>query len=151
MPAAVQRRRMSPSRQRLTLRWVRRTVEIIDSIGFVEQSVRLSAPLTPGAGEGERLLEVLAQRPGGVRVRRVERARERLERGQRRRVVGVGPCLAQQRAPTGAAARAGGRRRCAPCGAYADVLRGAEAAARVPPGRPHGRRPVTGIAFIAPM
>src|SRR6266536_3158123 len=46
-PAAVQRMRMSPERQRLTLRWVSRTVPIIDSMGFVEQSVRLSAPLTP--------------------------------------------------------------------------------------------------------
>ena len=36
MPAAVQRLRMSPSRQRFTLRWVWRTISIIDSIGLVE-------------------------------------------------------------------------------------------------------------------
>ena len=47
MPAAVQRRHMSPFCQRLTLRLVRRTVSIIDSQGFVEASVRLSRPRTP--------------------------------------------------------------------------------------------------------
>ena len=39
MPAAVQRLRMSPSCQRFTLRWVWRTISIIDSHGFVERSV----------------------------------------------------------------------------------------------------------------
>src|SRR3954454_19702220 len=46
MPAAVQRRHMSPFCQRLTLRLVRRTVSIIDSQGLVEASVRLSRPRT---------------------------------------------------------------------------------------------------------
>ena len=45
MPAAVQRRHMSPFCQRLTLRLVRRTHSIIDSHGFVEASVRLSYDL----------------------------------------------------------------------------------------------------------
>ena len=39
IPAAVQRRHMSPDCQRLTLRLVRRTISIIDSIGFVLCSV----------------------------------------------------------------------------------------------------------------
>src|SRR5829696_4894920 len=47
MPAAVQRRHMSPLDQCLTLRATRRTVSIIDSHGFVEASVRLSRPRTP--------------------------------------------------------------------------------------------------------
>jgi len=47
IPAAVQRRRMSPVRQRLTLRWVVRTPSNMLSIGFVEQSVRRSVPVTP--------------------------------------------------------------------------------------------------------
>ena len=47
MPAAVQRRHMSPFCQRLTLREIRRTVSIIDSHGFVLTSVRLSRPRTP--------------------------------------------------------------------------------------------------------
>ena len=46
------RRRSSaaPSRrddQRLTLRWVRRTISIIDSHGLVDSSVRFRLPLTP--------------------------------------------------------------------------------------------------------
>jgi hypothetical protein len=47
MPAAVQRSAISPDDQRFTLRWVRRTISIIDSHGFVLSSVRLSEPLTP--------------------------------------------------------------------------------------------------------
>ncbi len=47
MPAAVQRRHMSPFCQRLTLRATRRTVSIIDSDGFVEASVRFRRPRTP--------------------------------------------------------------------------------------------------------
>src|SRR4051812_35610397 len=47
MPAAVQRRHMSPLCQRLRLRLTRRTVSIIDSHGFVEASVRLRRPRTP--------------------------------------------------------------------------------------------------------
>jgi len=39
MPAAVQRRHMSPFCQRLTLRLVARQMPITDSIGFVEDSV----------------------------------------------------------------------------------------------------------------
>src|ERR1035437_9637305 len=38
---------MSPSCQRLTLRWVWRTISIIDSIGFVEDSVLASRPVIP--------------------------------------------------------------------------------------------------------
>ena len=45
--AAVQRLRMSPSCQRLTLRWVWRTISIIDSIGLVEDSVFESWPVIP--------------------------------------------------------------------------------------------------------
>jgi hypothetical protein len=47
MPAAVQRRHMSPLDQRLTLRLVRRTVSIIDSHEFADASVCLSWPRTP--------------------------------------------------------------------------------------------------------
>src|SRR3974377_1152528 len=47
IPAAVQRLRMSPSRQRLTLRWVYRTISIIDSQQFVEHSVLASCPPIP--------------------------------------------------------------------------------------------------------
>ena len=40
MPAALQRLRMSAlPASRLTLRWVRRTISIIDSHGLVEHSV----------------------------------------------------------------------------------------------------------------
>ena len=47
IPAAVQRRAISPELQRLTLRAERRTHSIIDSIGFVEASVRRSEPVMP--------------------------------------------------------------------------------------------------------
>src|SRR3954464_15108499 len=47
MPAAVQRRHMSPFCQCLTLRLTRRTVSIIDSHGFVDASVRLCRPQMP--------------------------------------------------------------------------------------------------------
>jgi hypothetical protein len=47
MPAAVQRRHMSPECQRFTLREVRRTISIIDSQGLVDWSVCFSDPLTP--------------------------------------------------------------------------------------------------------
>src|SRR6266511_3025775 len=46
MPAAAQRSRMSPSRQRLTLRAWLRMISIIDSTGFVEATVLSSAPVT---------------------------------------------------------------------------------------------------------
>jgi hypothetical protein len=39
IPAAVQRLRISPSRQNFTLRCVWRTISIIDSHGFVDASV----------------------------------------------------------------------------------------------------------------
>jgi len=45
IPAAVHRLRMSPSRQRLTLRWVGRTISIIDSMGLVEESVLARLPV----------------------------------------------------------------------------------------------------------
>src|SRR5215210_501443 len=47
MPAAVQRRHISPEDQRFTLRDERRTHSIMDSQGFVEERVALSAPETP--------------------------------------------------------------------------------------------------------
>jgi hypothetical protein len=47
MPAAVQRRHMSPFCQRLTLRLVARQIAIIDSIGFVEDNVFQSCSWTP--------------------------------------------------------------------------------------------------------
>ena len=47
MPAAVQRSAISPEDQRLTLRWVRRTISSIDSQGLVDSSVRFSEPLMP--------------------------------------------------------------------------------------------------------
>ncbi len=47
IPAAVQRRAISPDCQRLTFLLVRRTHSIIDSIGLVEASVRASGPLIP--------------------------------------------------------------------------------------------------------
>src|SRR5207244_2422897 len=37
----------SPEDQRLTLRWVRRTISSIDSQGLVDASVRFSEPVTP--------------------------------------------------------------------------------------------------------
>ena len=45
IPAAVQRRPISPEDQCLTLRWVVRTVSIIDSHGFVdsERAAELAA------------------------------------------------------------------------------------------------------------
>ena len=47
IPAAVQRSAISPDRQRLTLRLVRRTHSIIDSHGLVEASVRFNEPVMP--------------------------------------------------------------------------------------------------------
>ena len=41
MPAAVQRSAISPELHLLTPRWVRRTISIIDSQGFVEQAAAL--------------------------------------------------------------------------------------------------------------
>jgi hypothetical protein len=49
MPAAVQRRHMSPLCQRLTLRLVARQMPIIDSIGFVEDKVFQSCDERRGA------------------------------------------------------------------------------------------------------
>jgi len=60
MPAAVQRRHMSPDCQRLTLRLVRRQISIIDSIGFVEDSVRQSGPVDPEPLQRHGLLESFA-------------------------------------------------------------------------------------------
>ena len=76
MPAAVQRRPISPEVQCLTLRWVRRTMSIIDSHGFVDSSVRLSLPVIPQPDHGQRLLHPLAQRAGGAGVGAVELAGE---------------------------------------------------------------------------
>ena len=45
--AAVHRRPISPEDQCLTLRWVVRTVSIIDSHGLVDSRVRRSLPLIP--------------------------------------------------------------------------------------------------------
>src|SRR3954447_4521930 len=78
MPAAVQRLRMSPSRQRFTLRWVERTISIIDSHGLVEHSVLASWPVIPSpisvnvsampclseaAASGQDLLELAGEQP----------------------------------------------------------------------------------------
>lgn len=46
-PATHQRRRMSPSRQRVTREVTRRATDSADSIGLVEQSVRLKGPSRP--------------------------------------------------------------------------------------------------------
>src|SRR5215213_8924125 len=87
IPAAVQRRHMSPDCQRLTLRLMRRTVSIIDSHGFVEASVRLSGPRTPEAGDGEGLLEAFAQRRGRAGVAAVQLGGEHAELVERAVVV----------------------------------------------------------------
>ena len=87
MPAAVQRSAISPDCQRLTLRLVRRTHSIIDSQGFVEASVRFRVPRDPEAGEGERLVESLAQRAGGAGVAALELGSERLQPVERAAVI----------------------------------------------------------------
>jgi hypothetical protein len=69
MPAAVQRRAISPELQRFTLRWVRRTISIIDSHGLVDSSVRLRLPLTP---KRVRVSVPLPQRAGGTGKRPLE-------------------------------------------------------------------------------
>src|SRR5436309_14488040 len=63
MPAAVQRSAISPDDQRFTLRWVRRTISIIDSHGFVLSSVRLQgAADVPTGGSRPFLMRVLFAR-----------------------------------------------------------------------------------------
>ena len=47
MPAAAQRNTISPSRQRFTVDACSRTISIIDSIGFVENTVFNNGPRTP--------------------------------------------------------------------------------------------------------
>src|SRR5437867_3791600 len=76
MPAAVQRSAISPDDQRSTVRWVRRTISIIDSHGFVDSSVRFSEPVTPSRVR-ERLLHPFAQRAGGAGICALELAGER--------------------------------------------------------------------------
>ena len=62
---------MSPECQRFTLRWVWRTISIIDSHGFVDSSVRFSEPVIAEPGERQRLLACLRaasrRRRGSVR------------------------------------------------------------------------------------
>src|SRR6266700_2633256 len=79
MPAAVQRSAISPDDQRLTLRWVRRTISIIDSHGFVDSSVRFSVAADAEPGERQRLLDAFAQRAGRTGVAAVELASESAE------------------------------------------------------------------------
>lgn len=62
IPAAVQRRAMAASRQRLTLRWVVRAMEIIDSTQLVLVRVRFQRLGKSEAADGEHLLQALADR-----------------------------------------------------------------------------------------
>ena len=71
-------RHMSPDCQRLTLRLVRRTISIIDSIGFVSEA-SFRAPTDPEPGERQRLVQALPERAGGAGVGTVELGGERLE------------------------------------------------------------------------
>src|SRR6476619_2031477 len=64
MPAAVQRNTICPSRQRVTLRLVALTMEIIDSMGLDVVSVLARRPSRAQPGDGEHLLQPLPQRRG---------------------------------------------------------------------------------------
>src|SRR4051794_11613805 len=87
IPAAVQRKHMSPFCQRLTLRLMRRTVSIIDSprVRRHERALEPAAHAEPG--DGERLLHALAQRGGGAGVGTRELVGERTELVERAVVV----------------------------------------------------------------
>jgi hypothetical protein len=60
MPAAIHLRHMSPLDQCFTLCEVRRQISIIDSIGFVEDSVRQELPIDPEPLRRHGLLESFA-------------------------------------------------------------------------------------------
>jgi hypothetical protein len=60
MPAAVQRRAISPDDQRFTLRWVWRTISIIDSHGLVDSTDRLAQRVGAVDHEQDPLLGVEA-------------------------------------------------------------------------------------------
>ena len=66
IPAAVQRLRVSPSCQRFTLRWVRRTISIMLSHGFVEHSVFASPPVIASRISVSVSGHPLPQRGGGI-------------------------------------------------------------------------------------
>jgi hypothetical protein len=61
IPAAVPRRRISPERQRFTLRCVWRTISIMNSHAFVDARVSLKGP-QPEAGDGQGVGEALPER-----------------------------------------------------------------------------------------
>src|SRR5919201_2554095 len=76
MPAAVQRRVISPELQRFTLRWVRRTISIIDShVGRLERALEVAADGEPR--QRQRLLESFPERAGGAGIRSSELRGER--------------------------------------------------------------------------
>src|SRR5882672_11850082 len=95
MPAAVQRSAISPDDQRFTLRWVRRTISIIDSHGFVLSSVRFRLPLGAETGQRQRFFQSFAQRAGGAGVAAVELAGELAELVERAAVIVERPRPAQ--------------------------------------------------------
>ena len=94
IPAAHQRSAICPSRQRLTLPACSRQTEIIDSMQFVERSVRARVGGTPRRSTVERLVQALAQAGRRAGVGAVEFFGQGQQRGlglQRRvGVVGVG-------------------------------------------------------------
>jgi hypothetical protein len=88
MPAAVQRSTICPSRQRVTLRLVVRAIEITDSTELEVVSVLVSRSSMPKPGDGEHLLQALAQASGGAGVCFGQHTSQRLGVGQP--LVGVG-------------------------------------------------------------
>src|SRR5437899_7297948 len=87
MPAAVQRSAISPEDQRLTLRWVRRTISIIDSHGVRRFERAPERAADAEAGERERFFHAFAQRASGAGVRAVELAGESAELVERAHVI----------------------------------------------------------------
>ena len=109
MPAAVQRLRMSPSCQRFTLRWVWRTISIMLSHGFVEQSVVASLPLIPSRISVSVSSHALAQRAGGVGPGLIELCRRAAPAAARRVSGSVSDQAARIRARTVSRSRSGSR------------------------------------------
>ena len=64
-PVAAQRTAIAPPRQRFTFLATVFTLPVRFSIGFVEHSVRPSAPRDPEPNERQRLLHPLTDRSGG--------------------------------------------------------------------------------------
>src|SRR6266545_4546063 len=95
MPAAVQRSAISPEDQRLTLRWVRRTISIIDSHGLVLFECALQVAADAEAGERQRFFDSFAQRAGGAGVGAVELGGESAELVERAAVILERPRPAQ--------------------------------------------------------